>query len=106
MVDTAGVSATLNLSIEVARPGGHITKIGWGPAPVGFSLDAILAKSLTLRGHFSHTWDTWEKCLTLMKKKQIDLDELITHELPLEKWEDAFTLIEQRKALKVVLRPD
>ena len=105
VVDTAGVSATLKLSMDAVRPNGQITKIGWGPKPVNFSLDPLIAKSVTFKGHFSHTWDVWEKCLTMMSKGQIDLEQLITHELPMDRWEKAFELVEKREANKVVLTP-
>ena len=105
VVDTAGISATLALSMELVRPLGQITKIGWGPKPVGFSLDPLLKKSATLRGHFSHTWDSWEKCLTLMATGQVDLEPLISHELPIDQWEKGFELIESKKGIKVVLTP-
>jgi alcohol dehydrogenase/L-iditol 2-dehydrogenase len=105
VVDTAGISATLKLSMLAVRPAGQITKIGWGTKPVDFSLDPLIAKSVTLKGHFSHTWDVWENCLTLMGKKMIDLDKLITHELPIDQWEKSFKLLETKEAMKVVLKP-
>ncbi|MGD0622431.1 MAG: zinc-binding dehydrogenase [Thermacetogeniaceae bacterium] len=105
VVDTAGPSATLKLSLDVVRPAGQITKVGWGPEPVGFSLDQLIGKSVRLQGSFSHTWDVWEKCLTLMGKGKMDLSKLITHELPLEEWARGFEIIEQRRGLKVVLVP-
>jgi L-iditol 2-dehydrogenase len=105
IVDTAGAAETLKLSMAAVRPNGQITKIGWGPKPVNLSLDPLIAKSVTFKGHFSHTWDVWEKCLTLMSKGQIDLEQLITHELPIDKWEEAFELVETQKAMKVVMTP-
>ncbi len=105
IVDTAGSSETLQFSMQAVRPAGQITKIGWGTKPVGFSLDPLLAKSVTLQGHFSHTWDVWEKCLTLMGKNLIDLEKLITHELPIDQFEKAFELVESKEAVKVVLKP-
>ncbi len=105
VLDLAGGSSTLKLSIDAVRPAGQITKIGWGRQPVGFSLDPIIAKSVTLRGHFSHTWDVWEKCLTLMEKGLVDLEKLITHELSIDQWEKAFELSESKEAVKVVLKP-
>ena len=105
VVDTAGISETLKLSMHAVRPAGQITKIGWGTKPVDFSLDPIIAKSVTLKGHFSHTWDVWEHCLTLMNKKMIDLNKIITHEFPLDKWEKAFEMVENKEAMKVVLKP-
>jgi alcohol dehydrogenase/L-iditol 2-dehydrogenase len=105
IIDTAGPAETLKLSMAAVRPNGQITKIGWGPKPVNFSLDPLIAKSATLKGHFSHTWDVWEKCLTLMSKGQVDLERLVTHEIPIDKWEEAFELVESKKAMKVVLTP-
>jgi Threonine dehydrogenase and related Zn-dependent dehydrogenases len=105
VVDFAGNSSTLKLSIDAVRPAGQITKIGWGPQPVNFSLDPLISKSITLKGHFSHTWDVWEKCLTLMGKEMIDLEKIITHELGIDQWEKGFELLESRKAVKVVLKP-
>jgi L-iditol 2-dehydrogenase len=105
IVDTAGSSETLKLSMDAVRPNGQITKIGWGPKPVNFSLDPLIAKSVTFRGHFSHTWDVWEKCLTMMSQGKIDLEQLVTHELPIDRWEQGFELVENKEALKVVLTP-
>ncbi len=105
VLDLAGSSSTLKLSIDVVRPAGQITKIGWGRQPVGFSLDPIIAKSVTFKGHFSHTWDVWEKCLTLMEKGMVDLEKLITHELGIDEWERAFEMSESKEAVKVVLKP-
>ncbi len=105
VIDAAGFSPTLKLSMDVVRPCGQITKIGWGPAPVGFSLDPLIAKAVTLQGTFSHNWDVWEKSLVLMDKKLIDVNKLITHELPLDKWAESFELMEAKKGLKIVLTP-
>ena len=43
--------------------------------------------------------------LTLMEKKMVDLEKLITHELGIDEWERAFDMIESREAVKVVLKP-
>jgi len=54
VVDAAGVSASLKNALEVIRPNGWISKVGWGPQPLDFSLDPLVAKNVTLRGSFSH----------------------------------------------------
>jgi alcohol dehydrogenase/L-iditol 2-dehydrogenase len=105
IVDLAGSSSTLKLCMDAVRPAGQITKIGWGRQPVNFSLDPLISKSVTFKGHFSHTWDVWEKCLTLMGKEMIDLEKIITHELGIDRWEKAFELLETKEAVKVVLKP-
>ena len=49
VVDCAGVSATLELAINIVRPAGWISKVGWGPQPMGFSLDPMIQKNVTLQ---------------------------------------------------------
>jgi len=105
VVDAAGFSPTLKLSLDVVRPCGQINKIGWGPGPVGFSLDQLIVKAVALQGTFSHNWDVWEKCLVLMGEKTVDLNEIITHELPLDQWQKGFDLMESKEGLKIVLTP-
>jgi L-iditol 2-dehydrogenase len=105
VLDTAGFSPTLKLSIDAVRPGGQITKLGWGPGPVGFSLDPLIAKAATLKGSFSHTWNVWEACLRMLEKGQVDLEEYVSHVMPLDRWEEAFQLIDTKVGVKVVLTP-
>ena len=105
VVDAAGFSPTLKLSLDVVRPCGQINKIGWGPGPVGFSLDQLISKAVALQGTFSHTWDVWEKCLVLMGERTVDLGDVITHELPLDQWQKGFDLMETKEGLKIVLTP-
>ena len=39
VVDATGTSIALKQALDVVRPGGQVTKVGWGPQPLGFSLD-------------------------------------------------------------------
>ncbi|GAC1401096.1 MAG: zinc-binding dehydrogenase [Chloroflexota bacterium] len=104
VIDSVGVSATLKQSLEMVRPNGQITKIGWGPAPVGFSLDALVAKAATLQGSFSHTWTTWERVLGMLARRDIDVRPLL-RAYPLAAWEDAFKEMDSLAIAKAVLVP-
>src|SRR2546421_3357113 len=55
-IDAAGVSATLKSALDIVRPNGWISKVGWGHQPLGFSLDPLVQKNIALRGSFSHNW--------------------------------------------------
>ncbi len=104
VIDASGSSATLKQALAIVRPGGQITKIGWGPQPVGFSLDPLVQKAVTLRGSFSHTYDTWERVLRLMVSGTINVRPLI-REFDLEDWRDAFAAMDRREIAKAVLVP-
>jgi len=103
VVDCTGVSQALQQSLQLVRPLGCITKIGWGPQPLGFSLDPLVAKAVTLQGSFSHTYLTWERVLALLASGQIDLGAVIGGIYPLGEWRQAFAAMEQGVNIKSVL---
>ena len=105
VVDAVGVSATLRQSLEMVRPNGQITKIGWGREPVGFSLDALIRKAATLQGAFSHTYGTWERVLALLGTRQLDVAPLVST-FALAEWRAAFGAMEDLEAAKAVILPN
>jgi len=106
VVDCTGVSKALQQSMELVRPNGRITKIGWGPQPLNFSLDPIVGKAVTLQGSFSHTYPTWERVLGLLSTGQVNLDPVIGGVYALEDWEEGFHKMEEGASVKSVLRLD
>ena len=105
VIDAVGSSAVLEPCLRIARPDGQITKVGWGPEPLGYSLDPLVGKNLRLQGTFSHTWGTWERVLTLMGAGKLKLAPM-RRVFPLEAWREAFHAMEQRRTVKSVLIPE
>jgi L-iditol 2-dehydrogenase len=103
VVDCTGVSKALRQSLELVRPNGRITKIGWGPQPLDFSLDPLVAKAVTLQGSFSHTYPTWERALGLLATGQVNLRPVIGGVYPLTGWHEAFSKMEEGINVKSVL---
>jgi L-iditol 2-dehydrogenase len=102
VVDATGVSRALQQSLELVRPNGRITKIGWGPQPLNFSLDPLVAKAVTLQGSFSHTYPTWERALGLLSTGQVNLGPVIGGVYPLDDWHEAFAKMEEGLNVKSV----
>ena len=105
VLDAAGVSATLQLAMAIVRPGGQITKVGWGPQPCNFSLDPLVQKGATLQGSFSHNWPMWEKVIQMLANGQINLDAILNRVAPLEEWQSCFDAMHRGEIVKVVLTP-
>lgn len=105
VVDAAGVSAALKLALEIVRPAGMIVKVGWGPQPLGFSLDPLVAKAVTLQGTFSHYWAIWEKVVGLMASGQLPLDLILNRVAPLTDWREVFDDMHAGRIVKGVLKP-
>lgn len=103
VVDCTGVSVALKQAMEIVRPLGGITKIGWGPQPLNFSLDPLVAKAVKLQGSFSHTYATWERSLRLISTGQIDTSVVIGGVYPIDEWETAFSKMESGENIKSIL---
>lgn len=107
VVDATGVSAALNQALEVVRPYGSIVKIGWGPQPLDFSLDPLVAKAVTMYGSFSHTWNTWERVLRLAAKGELDPGAIIGGRYTIEEFADGFEAMDSKRVIKsvIVMKP-
>ncbi|WP_026820725.1 zinc-dependent alcohol dehydrogenase [Arthrobacter castelli] len=103
VVDATGVSAALNQSMEFVRPLGSIAKVGWGPQALGYSLDPLVAKAATIYGSFSHTWETWERILSLFASGRLNPDTVLDGVYSLEEWEAGFEAMENGTNIKSVV---
>jgi len=106
VLDAAGDSAALKTALEVVRPGGQITKVGWGPQPLNFSLDALVQKAVCLQGSFSHTFENWEKVVAMLATGQINLTPIISQVAALDQWKECFEGMHTGKYVKAVLQPN
>lgn len=105
VIDAAGSSSALKIAMDLVRPKGQITKVGWGPQPLGFSLDPLVQKNVTLQGSFSHNWPIWEKVISLLASGQLDVKPIIGGIWPITQWEEAFNKMHKGEIVKSVLKP-
>jgi L-iditol 2-dehydrogenase len=105
VVDAAGASATLKIALDLVRPAGWISKVGWGPQPLGFSLDPLVQKNITLQGSFSHNWPIWERVIALLASAALDVRPVIGGVWPLEDWHEAFEWMHSGDEVKSLLAP-
>jgi len=105
VIDAAGASATLKIALELVRPAGWISKVGWGPQPLGFNLDPLVQKNVTLQGSFSHHWPIWERVIALMTSGQFDVRPIIGGIWPITAWHTAFEKMHQGEVVKSILTP-
>jgi L-iditol 2-dehydrogenase len=103
VVDASGHSAALVEAMNLVRPAGFITKVGWGPQPVGVSLDPIVQKAVRLQGSFSHNWPVWERVIALLASGALDVTPLVGGVFPLQDWRTAFEKMEKGEVVKAVL---
>lgn len=105
VVDASGASAALKTAIDAVRPLGQVIKVGWGPEPLGFSLDPIVKKAVSIHGSFSHTYNTWERAIELLASGRIDAPALLGLQTPLDGWRRGFEEMHEGRVAKAVLIP-
>jgi threonine 3-dehydrogenase len=113
LTDGQGVDCVLEMSghpdgirdaLRAVRSGGWVGLLGLPGAPVELDLtNSVIFKAVRVEGIFGRRlWQTWEQMTTLLRRG-LDVSPVITHRLPLEQFEDAFTRLESGEAGKVIL---
>jgi len=106
VIECSGAPPAIAQTFELVRKWGRVCAIGLtGKKPVQLDWDAAMTKNVTLFFNMSTTYASWEKTIWMVAQKKIDVDPLLTHELPLKEWEQGFAALENMQALKVVLIP-
>jgi L-iditol 2-dehydrogenase len=105
VIDATGASVSLKLALDIIRPAGQITKVGWGPQPFNYSLDALVQKAVNLKGSFSHNWPVWESVIALLANGKINLDPILNRVAPLQDWQEVFNAMHDGQIVKGVLKP-
>jgi alcohol dehydrogenase/L-iditol 2-dehydrogenase len=106
VIEASGASSALKPALAAVRPGGQITKVGWGPQPLGFSLDPLVQKAIQLQGSFSHNFVIWEKVISLLALGKLDPTLIVGRVEPLAGWRACFEEMGEGKIVKAYLKPE
>ena len=106
VLEMSGSPRALDQALRVITRGGSISLLGiFGEHPTVDLSELVIMKGLRLHGIFGRRiYETWDQTQALLRGG-LDVSPIITHRLPLERWEEAFDLIASRHAGKVVLLP-
>ena len=101
VVETAGAVAATELATRVAREGGRIVLLGI--AGHGHELrlpaDRLALRDLSVYGSVGYTTADWARTVALVSEGLVDLEPIVTHRFPLERFEDAFALMDAREGV-------
>jgi L-iditol 2-dehydrogenase len=103
--EASGSSAARKQAFSIVRRCGKVGLIGLTGKPSEINLDTIVEGELDVKGSWGTVWMSWRRTLSLLSSGMLRVSPLINAKLPLEKWQEGFNLMEERKALKVLLVP-
>jgi len=104
VLEMSGSERGLADGLGALRNGGWVSVLGLPAADVRIDLaNGVIFKGAHLAGIFGRKlWQTWEQGTALLRNG-LDVTPVITHRLPLERFEDAFELLRSGTAGKVIL---
>ncbi len=106
VVDASGSEKAIRTGINILRKKGRFCAIGMaGNEEINFPYNKAMFKVLDVIFCLSTSYTSWERSLSLISRGAINVKKVISHIEPLTNWEKAFNLIEEQKALKVILKP-
>jgi 2-desacetyl-2-hydroxyethyl bacteriochlorophyllide A dehydrogenase len=105
VVDAVGDPAPLAMAISLARDAGTVSGIGAYAGRSEVPMGLAWLKGLTLRLGLANVIAHLDRLLGLLEAGKLDPSPLVTHHMALDEAADAYTLYEQREALKIVLTP-
>jgi threonine 3-dehydrogenase len=106
--EMSGAPAAIADAFRIVRNGGRVILFGIPATPVALDIaEALIFKNLNVSAISGREiFATWYRSRWLLEHGVVDLRPLITDELPLEKFERAFALLESGEACKLVLHPN
>lgn len=103
----SGVPESLDLAVQSTVAGGELRLIGVPTGPSLVNLEAILLKGLTISNISGRKlFSSWEHASKLVRDKQVDLNPLISHILPMKEAKNGFELLLKGEGIKVLVVPE
>lgn len=106
VIELSGSPAAISQGLRMVRTHGRFLAIGIPVEPeVALPWKEIIFKAPSLIFHFSSCYSSWERGLSLLGHRKVDVKSLISRVLPLKDWEEGFHLAKSGEAIKVLLKP-
>jgi len=101
VVETAGAVPAVELSTRLVREGGRVVLLGIAGHEQELALpaDRIPLRDISVLGSVGYTTAAWAHMVALLRDELVDLDPIVTHRFPLERFEDAFALMDERSGI-------
>ncbi len=105
LLEMSGAPAAMNQGFQALRNGGTAALLGLPARTVDFDFNAhIIFKGCTVLGiNGRKMWKTWYQMEQLLLSGKLELDDIITHEFPIEDFEKAFETMISGDGIKVLM---
>jgi threonine 3-dehydrogenase len=105
VLEMSGSEAGIRNAFQMVRPGGEVALLGIPSSDIHLNLsESIIFKGVTVRGINGRLmYETWYQCERFLMEQKLDVSPLITHRLPFKNYKDAFGLLQNGEAVKILM---
>lgn len=102
-MEMSGVAVAFNDMLSAMNHGGKVALLGIPPGDMAIDWNQVIFKGLVIKGIYGREmFETWYKMAALIQSG-LDLTPMITHSLPVDKFQEGFDIMRSGKSGKVVL---
>ena len=102
-LEMSGNGQAFTSMLQAMNHGGRVAILGIFPEPVSIDWSLVIFKGLHLKGIYGREmYETWYK-MTSMLQSGLNLGPIITHEIPVSRFEEAFEVMRSGNSGKVIL---
>jgi len=108
LLEMSGNPAAIQQGFKALRAGGRASLLGIPTESVPLDLvNDVIFKGATVHGIYGRRmYETWVQMTSLLKAGRLNLEPLFGERAPLDKFENAFTLLQSGLAGKILLYPN
>jgi threonine 3-dehydrogenase len=105
LLEMSGAASAFDQGFRALRNGGTAAILGIPSRPITWNItEHVVFKGATVLGiNGRKMFETWYQMEELLLSGRLELDEIITHEFPIEKFQEAFKTMISGDGIKVVL---
>lgn len=103
--ETAGSPPGVIQALNLVRKGGRISILGQGHDSTAIPTAMLSFREVELVGTRAYTAKDWQRVSRSLLAVEKDLEQIITHRLPLARAEEGIKLMKAQQALKIILQP-
>lgn len=101
--EVAGAEGSVRNCLDALRPLGHYVQVGHFGKDLTVPWDHIAFRQLEISGSVGYTRATWSQTMNILRQGKVNIEDTITHRMPLQDWKRGFDLMEQKQAIKILL---
>jgi threonine 3-dehydrogenase len=102
-LEMSGAAAALRQMLASMNWGGKVALLGIPPSDVSIDWDDVIFRGLTLKGIYGREmFETWYKMANMLGSG-LDLEPIVTHRLPVERYREGFDVMRSGRSGKVIL---